>query len=111
MWRLRVDHHFHLPQGSADQSCAALASVSAQLTELKGLLMSTQAQLAADITAVADQVTKIGGETRTLLDKIAELQAAIDAAGSVAPEVTEAMAALQAQVAVVDGLVPDAAQA
>lgn len=70
--------------------------------------MSTQAQLAADILAVADKVSKVGAETRTLLAKIGELQTALDNAGSVSPEVTEAMAALQSQVDVVDGLVPDA---
>lgn len=107
MWNLRVDHHFHGPACTA-QPCDALASIRAQLTSLKALIMSNQTQLAADINAVAANVAKIGGETRTLLDKIAELQAVVDAAGDVSPEVVEAMAALAEQVGVVDALVPDA---
>lgn len=109
MWRFRVDHYFHPPESGGAQSCAALAPLVVQLTELKGIIMSTQAQLAADILAVAEKVNKVGSETRTLLAKISDLQAAVENAGTVAPEVAEAMTALQTQVDVVDGLVPDAA--
>lgn len=108
MWNIRVDHHFHLPGRPACTPCTGLAGIGAQLTQLKGLIMSAQAQLAADILAVADKVAKVGNETRTLIAKVADLEAALAAAGDVSPEVTEAMTALHAQVAVVDELVPDA---
>lgn len=108
MWQFRVDHYFHPPVGEAAKPCPQLAAIDAILIDLKGLIMSTQAQLAADILAVADKVTKVGNETRALLAKVADLQTALDNAGTVSPEVTEAMAALQSQVAVVDELVPDA---
>ena len=52
---------------------------------------------------------KIGGETRTLLDKVAALTVALESAGTTTPEVDAALAALQDQVGVVDALVPDAA--
>lgn len=66
-------------------------------------------QATTQITALTTQVGKIQGETSTLLQKIADLTAVIEAggAGSTTPEFDAALAALTAQVAVVDGLVPD----
>ena len=71
--------------------------------------MSTQAELAASLAAVSIQVGKIGTETAGLQAKIAELEAAIVAAGGTTPEVDAALEALKAQVQVVDDLVVDAA--
>lgn len=70
-------------------------------------LMTTQTQIAAQITATATAVAKIGAETQTLLTKIADLELAIQNGPAVSPEVVDALAALTAQVAVVDALVPD----
>ena len=70
--------------------------------------MATQPELVTSINALAANVAKIGTETRALLQRIADLEAAIAAGGPVLPAVTEALAALQAQVGIVDGLVPDA---
>jgi len=69
--------------------------------------MESQAELATRITAATAAIAKIGGETSALLDRVADLQAAIDAQGNVSPEVVDALAALEAQVRVVDDLVPD----
>ena len=69
--------------------------------------MTTQAELAADLATLTDQVTKVGDETRTLIAKIADLTAALEMAGRVSPEVDAAVVALKAQVKVVDDLVPD----
>ena len=70
-------------------------------------LMATQAELATSLAEVTAKVTKIGTETQTLLVKIQELTDAI-AAGTTTAEVDAALAALQAQVAIVDDLVADA---
>jgi len=72
-------------------------------------IMATQAESAAQVTTLTAQVTKIGTESRTLLTKIDELLALI-AGGSpnTSPELQAAIDALQAQVQVVDDLVPDA---
>ena len=70
-------------------------------------LMATQAELATSLTAVTDMLTKIGTETQSLLAKIDDLAAALAAAGATTPEVDAALAALQAQAAAVDSLVPD----
>jgi chromosome segregation ATPase len=74
-------------------------------------IMSDQAQLATDLTAVTQQIAKIGTETAATLQKVTDLEAALNAGGAVTPEVQAAFDALKAQVQVVDDLVPDAQQA
>lgn len=72
-------------------------------------IMATQSESAAQVQKLTDEVNKIGTETRSLLTKIDELMAII-ASGQVqtSPELQAAIDALQAQVQVVDDLVPDA---
>lgn len=89
--------------------CDKLAQLRADIRELKEFLMATQSEVAQTLTDLTAQVAKIGEETRALLDRIADLQEAVDNAGSVDPAVLDALAALQAQVTVVDDLVPDPA--
>jgi uncharacterized protein YoxC len=72
--------------------------------------MKTQAELVETINAVQEQVAKIGEETQTLIDKVAELEAVIEAEGSASPELIAAVEALKAQVQIVDDLVPDAVE-
>lgn len=67
--------------------------------------MTDQATLAAQLQSLADQVAKTRAET---LAKIAELEAAIAAAGGTTPEVDAALAALKDQVQQSDDVVPDA---
>ncbi len=71
------------------------------------IIMATQAELAADLAAVTDQVTKIGTETTATLQKVTDLEAALAAGGGTTPEVDAALAALKAQVKVVDDMVAD----
>lgn len=84
----------------------AMQIIHAQLETI----MATLAEATAELGALKDQVTKVGAETQTLIAKIAELTAIIDAggAGNTTPEFDAALAALKAQVEVVDSLVPDA---
>lgn len=69
--------------------------------------MATQAQLATELALVSAQVAKIGTETQATLQRVADLEAAIANAGNTTPEVDAALAALKAQVQVVDDLVAD----
>lgn len=71
--------------------------------------MATQAELVEKVNAVTAKVAKIGTETSTLLQKVEELQAVIDAEGNASPELEAAVAALTDQAAIVDDLVADAA--
>jgi hypothetical protein len=66
--------------------------------------MDTQTQVAADLVALTAQVKKIGGE---VVAKLAELEAALGAAGNASPEVVAALAALKVEVQAVDDLVAD----
>ena len=66
-------------------------------------------QATTELTTLTAQVAKIGTETSSLLQKVDDLTAVIDAGGATntTPEFDAALAALKAQASVVDGLVPD----
>lgn len=70
-------------------------------------IMAEQSQLASDIQVVTEQVAKIGAEVSVTLEKVTTLEAALDAADDVSPEVQAAFDALKAQVIAVDDLIPD----
>ena len=70
--------------------------------------MATQNELATELSTVTAAVQKIGVETSATLQKVADLEAALANGGMTSPEVDAAVAALKAQVQVVDDLIPDA---
>lgn len=71
-------------------------------------IMSNQAQTLAILTAASEKLTKIGEETKATLQKVQDLQDALNNAGNNTPEVEAALTALTNQLQVVDDLVPDA---
>jgi len=79
-----------------------------KLASVERTIMASQADLTKQVTDLTAQVGKVGTETRSLLTRITELLAVIAAGGDATPELTAAVAALQAQVQVVDDLVADA---
>lgn len=104
--RIHIHHHHHF-----DDESGGLSKIPAMLKALvaQGVaIMGTQQQLVTDMAAVQQQVAKIGGETATTLQKVADLEAALAAGGPTTPEVDAAMAALKEQVKVVDDMVADA---
>lgn len=68
-------------------------------------IMANQDELAAELTALKEQADKANAE---LVQKIADLEAAIVAAGNTTPAVDAALAALKTSVQSVDDIVPDA---
>ena len=68
--------------------------------------MPTQADAAAELQNVNQELQKIGTETQSLLDKITALEQAAGNA-DVQPELQAAIDAVVAQAKVVDDLVPD----
>lgn len=106
---MKFDINIHLHAGNETELMAELVKIGRTIFNLREFIMTSQAQLAADLTTVKDQVAKIGAETTVTLQKVADLEAAIGNAGEVTPEVEAALAALKEQVNLVDGLVPDAA--
>lgn len=68
----------------------------------------TQEELAQGLADVTAQVAKIGVESKTTLQKVSDLEAALAGQDNVSPAVQTAFEALKAQVQVVDDLIPDA---
>lgn len=69
------------------------------------LMMSTQAELSAQLVALTAQVVKSRNE---IIAHVAAIQAALDAAGNTSAEVDAALAALRAELQITDDLIPDA---
>lgn len=69
--------------------------------------MSTQAELAAQLKAVTAQIQKIGTETTKTLEKVSQLEDALNNQGNVTPELQTAFDELKAQVTTVDDLIAD----
>lgn len=84
------------------------SEVLAAISNLKETFMATQAELAVELTAVKDQVIKVGNETRTLISRVETLTTALENAGGTTPEVDAALLAVKEQLVIVDELVPDA---
>src|SRR5262245_805511 len=97
----------HPPWESLDRKITTILIQNRLILRELENIMATQEELAADLAAVTEQVSKIGTETSLLLVKVNELEDALAAAGGTTPEVDAAMAALKAQVNVVDEMVPD----
>lgn len=91
---MRINYHFHLGSG-----------LPAILSRLE-TLMTTVTELAARVEAQTAQVAKIGEETRSLITKINDLQAALTNA-ALPEDAIDALDALDAQLGIVDGLVAD----
>lgn len=68
-------------------------------------IMAEQTELAVQIQELQAQVVKIGGE---IVAKVEALEAALEAADDVTPEVQAAFDALKAQVQTLDDMNPDA---
>jgi hypothetical protein len=71
-------------------------------------VMVSQAEHAAALAALKDQVVKTRAET---LEKIAKLEEAVANSGNTSPEVDEALAALKTAVQAADDDIPDAVPA
>ncbi|MEY2656089.1 MAG: hypothetical protein RLZZ524_3117 [Pseudomonadota bacterium] len=93
LFAVDVFHHLPVPP-----------ELPASLTERLDSIMTTQAELAVQITELTAQNDKARAE---VLAKIADLQTALDAAAAVDPAVLEAFAALKASVQTDDDIVAD----
>jgi DNA repair exonuclease SbcCD ATPase subunit len=79
------------------------------LIEIEKRMAKTQQELVVEMQTLNSQITKIGAETTSLLQKITELQALIDAGGNtLTPETQAAWEAVKASAQGVDDEVPDA---
>lgn len=78
-----------------------------RILTLEYINMATQAEAAQELRKANDSLTKIGGETTTLLEKVKALEDAAANAGNVGPELQAAIDAVVSQAQAVDDLVPD----
>jgi hypothetical protein len=83
---IQVDHYHHIPQPP---------EIPASIQERLDYIMTTHAELAQQIADLTAQNEKARAE---VLAKIADMQAALDAAGAVDPAVLAAFDALRASV-------------
>lgn len=97
-------HHYH----HVGDDISSIKHVLDAILRLEKNVMSTQAQLAADLNTVTQQIAKIGNETGKTLQQVTDLQALLAAGGNTTPEVDAALAALKAQAQLTDDMVPDA---
>ena len=95
------------PIEQLQQSVDGLARKLAKLTKAVENLQMTQQEMAAKLTTVSDQLTKIGTETTKLLADVADLKTQLTN-GPVTPELQAAFDKVAAQAQTVDDLVPDA---
>lgn len=100
--RIDVYHHFELPGEPGE-----VLSLLRDMKSLQEKLTMTQAELAAQLTAAKEEVIKVQGETRKLIDLNKTLLDAIANGPAVSPEVKQAADELSAQVKVADDLIPD----
>lgn len=82
------------------------------MDHLESKIIMTQTELAAGLTALKTQLGKVAKEQSDRFDAltktIADLQAVIDAGGTIGTEVVDAVNAVKAAVQALDDVVPDA---
>jgi hypothetical protein len=105
LFTVRVDHHIHIAgQPASPDPLPLLGRILVSLNEFEYKHMTTQAELAAKLTALAEQTNKAKAE---VLGKLSDLAQALANAGNASPEVEAAFAALSTAVQGVDDIVPD----
>ncbi len=93
---VRVDHYHHVPQPP---------EIPASIEERLDQLMTTQAELAEQLAALAVQAEKARNEIVALIDS---LEDALANSGEVSAEVMDAFNAVKARVQATDDIVLDA---
>lgn len=96
---IHIHHHNH----GDDKLFIELKSINQKLITMA----KTQAELAAEMNQISAQLTKVAGESKQTLDKVKELEEALNSQENVSPELQSAFDNLKAQVLVVDDLIPD----
>lgn len=103
--------HLHLQQDPAIQlQLQQMGQALSILLRRTEQIMVTQADAAKQLTDVKDELVKVQSETRGLLDKITELETAVQNAANVSPELQAAVDGVVEAAGTVDSMVPDASQ-
>ncbi len=98
--RMGTHYHYHF---GADSN--VLSKINKQLKQIKKIMAENQTELAGELATVNAQLAKINTEYTT---RIASLEAALVAAGTITPEVQAELDALKAVTQAIDDVTPDA---
>lgn len=104
-WFSRLRAYLERRPDRRPKGCAITKS---DLQGMEDRIMAKQSEIAADLRAQAEKITKIAQETRSLIAKVEQLQEAVNNQDEASEELTAASEAVAAQLAIVDDLVPDA---
>ena len=99
--RMATHYHTHFHYGNDAEQ---LRKINKTLKNIKRIMAENQEQLAAELAAVNAQLAKINTEYTT---RIANLEAALVAAGTITPEVQAELDALKAVTQAIDDVTPD----
>lgn len=77
------------------------------LVNMEKRIMASQTEIVTRLNAASDRLDKIGTETATLLQMVADLKALVAAGGNASPELVAAVEKIEGQAQKVDDLVPD----
>lgn len=99
-----MEIHIHVHHHGEEKLFTEINLINQNLVKMA----KTQAEMAADMNLVSEQLTKVAGESKQTLDKVKELEDALSNQENVSPELQTAFDNLKAQVLVVDDLIPDA---
>ena len=97
--------HFH---GPITVDLLPLTGVLNAINELKEIIMTGQAEAAAQLNTVGDKLDKIATESQGLLDEIAALKVLVEQQGGVSADLQAAIDRVAGKADTIDGLVQDA---
>ena len=100
---MKLEIHVHVHNPSNEAILTRLDTILERTQEI----MSTQAEAAAALQAVATQLDKVKGETTALVAEVQALKDAATNADTVSPDLQAAIDAVASRTASIDGLVTD----
>jgi hypothetical protein len=101
--------HLHHHGFTGGELKAMLDNLARSAYELKGIIMATQQEATAQLTAIGVTLDKISAETTALVAEVAALKAAATTGGTVTPEMQTAIDSISSRANAIDAQVDDLA--
>jgi hypothetical protein len=105
--QIHIHIHHHGKNGE-DELLQNIFTLTQLIHEQNKKIIMTNEELVQGLQDATGQLVKVKGETSATLQKVTDLENALNNQGNVSPQVEEAFNALKAQVQVVDDLIADA---
>lgn len=103
-----LTHEFKNAMEKLGSLCQGASKLDLDRMEIR--LMATQTEIAAQLRNAVNTINKIGSETDTLIQKVKDLQDAVNNQANASQELIDAAQAVADQLKVVDEKVPDAVE-